>query len=159
MEKVLKIGCALFVLAVILSSCFGMVSDLEEDAYNEGYEAGHEAGITDGKELAREDGLTGGDIYYYNTIYDMDLKDIIEYVEEGTEYKVLSYEEIFTLVSYSMQRGYIAGKTGTWDDALEEYIGGYDVTNVADSIEDFLGYYDTNSPAFNAWKAWANGRR
>lgn len=159
MEKVLKIGGTLLVVLVILSSCIGMAGDERKEAYNDGYEAGYESGLRDGKALAREDGLAGGDIYYYNTIYDMDIKEIIAYLEEGEEYKVLSYDEIATLVSYSMQRGYIAGKTDTRDEALEEYIGGYDVTNVYDRIEEFLGYYDGKSSALSAWKTWAYSRR
>ena len=176
MEKVLKIGCALFVVAVILSSCFGLVSDWEEDAYNEGYEAGHEAGITDGKELAREDGLTGGDIYYYNSLDDMDYEDIIDYIEDGDYFKVVPREDLQGLFAYALQRGYVAGKTGTWDSTMEEYVNGYDLIYDGakyeyefglDPIRDrnhnglSLGSWGNNgkgndySKVFDAWQDWA----
>ena len=145
---------ALLLVSVFLASGCTPEYDREHkyDEYERGYEEGYKNGYEDGR---LDGGLSAcGDVYY--AIEDMAFSDVVAFVEGDEENKVISYEDLYALFSYAMQRGYIAGATGTWDSTMEEYVLGYDVTDRALEFERFFGldpvrYRSANGLYLNTW--------
>lgn len=152
-RPVLLIFCLAFVL--FCSGCnkeFRL--DHGTDEYDKGYETGYREGYADGtREVSSDDVPAAAGVYY--EIEDMEMSDIIKYVESSGDLAVLQREDLYALFAYALQRGYVAGRTGTWDDVLEEYVNGYDVSAEGYAFERSFG--SSGSKGFTAWQSWAAG--
>lgn len=143
-------------LLLMLLLLFGCSSEFQKDQANDAYGQGYDAGYRNGYEagLASADGgSTSSSVGAYYAIENMDFDDVIAYVEDSDYYKVMPQEDLSALFAYALQRGYIAGKTGTWDSTMEEYVNGCDVR---DSAVEFEKIYGVSSFRIKAGSVYLN---
>jgi len=59
-------------------------------------------------------------------IRDMDVDEILEYLQDYTGSRYWGHEEVCNIFVYAFQRGYENARAGVWNDMTEEYIDGYE---------------------------------
>ncbi len=154
-------------LGILLAGCNREYSkDHRTNEPGMGYESGLED--TEVEKASR--------INTHESLDNFEYDDIIQYIEDSGSLEVWPTEELQALFAYALQRGYVAGKTGTWDSTMEEYVSDYDVTDRAAEFERSFGldpihikspnglYLDSwasgdkkinYSKVFDAWQDWA----
>ena len=113
-------------LAFCITSCGNSEEELymvRENAYSSGYEEGFEEGYSEGRNDAYDDSYSG------NSIEDMDVDDIVAYLEEVTGEQILIGEDAHGFAVYAFQLGYKNHKYGVWDEMTQELINGYEFSD------------------------------
>lgn len=131
------------------------ITQKEEAAYNDGYNAAladyaaadewaegrkssdflKEQALKEAREVDAEYGpgayggtawVIGQDSNNPALIRDMDVDEILEYLQNYTGSRYWEHEEVCNIFVYAFQRGYENARAGVWDDMTEEYIDGYE---------------------------------
>lgn len=138
-------------LGVLLAGCN---REYSKDHRTSEFETGYEAGLEDAAISNMSSNASTNEILEY-----LDYGEIVQYVEDAGDVQVWAIEDLQALFAYALQRGYVAGKTGTWDSTMEEYVSGYDVTDCASEFEHIFGLdpIHVKSPNGLYLDSWANG--